>query len=41
MVTYNKYLTRPFVWKKPAQQVLDSIERPKQYMAAQIAPTIL
>ena len=41
IVTYNKHSAKPFVWKKPAQQILDSVERAKQHAAAQTSPTIL
>ncbi|MBP3499574.1 MAG: transposase [Akkermansia sp.] len=41
IVTYNKHSAKPFVWKKPAQQVLDSVERAKQHAAAQTSPTVL
>ena len=41
IVTYNKHSAKPFVWKKPAQQVLDSVERAKQHAAAQTSPVVL
>ena len=41
IVTYNKHSAKPFVWKKPAQQVLDSVERAKQHAAVQTPPITL
>lgn len=41
IVTYKNHSAKPFVWEKPAQQILDSVERAKQHAAAQTSPTIL